>query len=101
MLISEVLCEVKRTTPKRKGHPTAEENKTQGLIETKKKRGPCSELPAKDVWFDGMDHYPIHENRNLCKYPTCSQKTMISCSKCQIHLCINDKRNCFLLFHTQ
>uniref|UniRef100_A0A2S2QMI0 PiggyBac transposable element-derived protein domain-containing protein n=1 Tax=Sipha flava TaxID=143950 RepID=A0A2S2QMI0_9HEMI len=38
MLISEVLCEVKRTTPKRKGRPTAEENKTQGLIETKKKR---------------------------------------------------------------
>lgn len=101
ILISEVLCEVKRTTPKRKGRPTAEENRTQGLIETKKKRGPCSELPAEDVRLDGMDHYPIHENRNRCKYPTCSQKTMISCSKCQIHLCINDKRNCFLLFHTQ
>lgn len=29
------------------------------------------------------------------------KKTMISCSKCQIDLCINDKRNWFLLFHTQ
>lgn len=61
IVISEVLCEGKRATPKRKGHPTAEENKTQGLIETKKKkRGPCSELPAEDVRMDGMDHYPIH-----------------------------------------
>lgn len=38
ILISEVLCEVSRTTSKRKGRPNAEENKTQGLIETKKKR---------------------------------------------------------------
>lgn len=38
ILISEVLCEMKRTTPKRKGRPTVEENRTQGLID-KKKRG--------------------------------------------------------------
>jgi len=36
ILISEVLCEIKRTTPKRKGRPTAEENRTQGLIDKKK-----------------------------------------------------------------
>lgn len=49
ILISEVLCEMKRTTPKRKGRPTAEENRIQGLIDKKKKRGPCTELPAEDV----------------------------------------------------
>jgi len=39
ILISEVLCEIKRTTQKRKGRPTAEENRTQGLIDKKKKMG--------------------------------------------------------------
>ncbi|KAL4104266.1 hypothetical protein QTP88_019575 [Uroleucon formosanum] len=100
ILISEVLCEIKRTTPKRKGRPTAEENRTQGLID-KKKRGPCTELPAEDVRLDGMDHYPFHDKRSRCKYPTCNNKTFFYCTKCQLPLCINDKRNCFLLFHTQ
>ncbi|CAI6352915.1 unnamed protein product [Macrosiphum euphorbiae] len=101
ILISEVLCEMKRTTPKRKGRPTAEENRIQGLIDKKKKRGPCTELPAEDVRLDGMDHYPFHDKRSRCKYPTCKNKTLFYCTKCQLPLCINDKRNCFLLFHTQ
>lgn len=101
ILISEVLCEMKKTTPKRKGRPTAEENRTQGLIDKKKKGGPCTELPAEDVRLDGMDHYPFHDKRSRCKYPTCENKTLFYCTKCQLPLCINDKRNCFLLFHTQ
>lgn len=103
LLISEVLCEVLKPSPRRRGRPLLTESTTEALYNTKrKKNGPCMELPSEDIRLDGMDHFPIYEkNRVRCKYPSCNYKTMISCSKCIIPLCINQDRNCFLLFHTQ
>jgi len=103
LIISEVLCEVLKPSPRRKGRPLSSENTTQSLYNAKRRRrGPCSELPAEESRLDGMDHLPIQLiSRSRCKYPTCKSKTMASCIKCALPLCFNQERNCFLLFHTQ
>ncbi|XP_050546149.1 piggyBac transposable element-derived protein 3-like [Daktulosphaira vitifoliae] len=102
LLVSEVLCEKQKVSPKRRGRPTLEENTTEYMYnEKKRRRGPCKEIPEQEVRLDGYDHYPIHTNNRIrCKYPDCNFKTMITCQKCTIPLCINKERNCFLLFHT-
>lgn len=103
LLISEVLCEILKPSPRRKGRLLLPENRTESLYDIKRRRkGSCSELPAEEIRLDGMDHLPIQQaNRIHCKYPTCKSKTMVSCIKCMIPLCFNQERNCFLLFHTQ
>lgn len=52
ILISEVLCEVKKNTLKRKRRPTAEEKKTQRLIDNKKKEDHALNYQLKTfVWM--------------------------------------------------
>jgi len=103
LLISEVLCEVLRPSPRIKGRPLLTENTTESLYNAKKrKRGPRSELPAEELRLDGMDPLPMQlTSRSRCKYPTCNSKTMAACIKCTLPLCFNGERNYFLLFHTQ
>lgn len=102
LMVSEILCQKQRLTPKRRGRPTLGENTTESrYIEKKRKRGPCKELPAQEIRLDGMDHYPVHNDlRTRCIYPDCRFKTNISCQKCTMPLCIDKERNCFLSFHT-
>lgn len=103
LLISEVLCEVLKPSPRRRGRPLLTESTTEALYNAKRKKsGPCMELPLEEIRLDGKDHFPIYEKTRIrCKYPSCNYKTIISCSKCIIPLCINQDKNCFLLFHTQ
>lgn len=62
LLISEVLCEVLKPSPRRRGRPLLTESITEALYNTKrKKNGPCMELPSEDIRLDGMDHFPIYE----------------------------------------
>ncbi|KAL3195970.1 hypothetical protein MRX96_001731 [Rhipicephalus microplus] len=53
----------------------------------------------RDVRKDGTQHWPLwNERRTRCK--TCKGGyTFVSCSKCQVYLCLNKDRNCFTHFH--
>nr|CAH7744543.1 unnamed protein product [Callosobruchus chinensis] len=70
----------------------------QQLYENKRKKGPTKEIPQEDVRKDGFDHLPYWQetDRSRCKYPGCTGKSYIICTKCQIPLCLNKDRNCFL-----
>lgn len=87
LLVSEVLCAEQKVSPKRRGRPTMEENKTECLYNEKKwRRGPCKEIPAQEIRLDGYNHYPINTDiRTRCKYPDCKFKTMITCKKCTMY----------------
>ncbi|XP_050527792.1 piggyBac transposable element-derived protein 3-like [Daktulosphaira vitifoliae] len=66
LLVSEVLCEKQKVSPKRRGRPTLEENTTEYMYnEKKRRRGPCKEIPEQEVRLDGYDHYPIHTNNRI------------------------------------
>lgn len=47
-------------------------------------------------------HWPFFDDkksRTRCKMPGCSSFTHIFCTKCEIHLCLTSKRNCFYSIH--
>lgn len=59
--------------------------------------------PSVELRFDRLDHLPdIDEKANAsrCKNIGCAKKTHIYCTKCNLHLCLTQRRNCFKLFHT-
>lgn len=58
-----------------------------------------SNLPVPDVRFDGYQHWPIYiKDKQRCKL--CIQPySRTKCSKCDIALCFNASRNCFMSYH--
>ena len=94
--LASALCkvEIKTSTPKRKAQNMENELKMQ-----RKRGGPKTSLPVKDVRQDGMNHWPAIGNRGpRCKNPLCDAKPTTYCTKCNVHLCIT-ARNCFYDFH--
>ena len=57
--------------------------------------------PPDDLRFDSMDHFPVWDTkRQRCKFRDCFESfSFIKCSKCNVHLCLNKERNCFISFH--
>ncbi|XP_067636126.1 piggyBac transposable element-derived protein 3-like [Eurosta solidaginis] len=62
--------------------------------------------PPKNLRFDGIHHYPLVEGRARCKNETCNvgdknvnNRSIFKWEKCNVHLCLNDKRNCFVAYH--
>ena len=52
--------------------------------------------------LDGYNHLPVFMNtRARCKYPKCTGKSNAACQKCNVTLCFNRDRNCFLRFHVE
>nr|CAH7764664.1 unnamed protein product [Callosobruchus chinensis] len=57
-----------------------------------------------EIRFDKCAHMPVHGKPRRCAH--CStrnvpHKSSWSCSTCSVGLCLNDKKNCFALFHTK
>lgn len=52
--------------------------------------------------FDETNHWAFFDDkpsRSLCKIKDCHNLTHVFCQKCQVHLCLNQTRNCFHRFH--
>ena len=53
--------------------------------------------PAVDICYNGIHHWPeFGDKRNRCRM--CSVINFVYFSKCQIHLCLQNERNCFMQF---
>lgn len=56
----------------------------------------------ENIRYDRFDHCPIYTKNCLrCKVKGCDLKSQVACSKCDVHLCLNLKRNCFMEYHKQ
>ncbi len=58
--------------------------------------------PCKEIKLDKMDHVPAHDQKDQptrCKRNKCTGRTFFLCKKCNVHLCITKKSNCFAEFH--
>ncbi|KAK3726791.1 hypothetical protein RRG08_058443 [Elysia crispata] len=54
--------------------------------------------PVDDVRKDGIDHFPYWSvKRDWCSY--CNAHAHLKCFKCNVSLCVNKDRNCFLAYH--
>lgn len=69
-------------------------------FEKKKQRGSVKPIPTQEVRSDSVGHWPeFGRVRQRCKHPTCKGLTPNKCTKCNVHLCLNKKKNCFRDFH--
>lgn len=62
-----------------------------------------SKQPPDETRFDEYNHLPLIDEKKSatrCKNPECkNQSTHVYCEKCNVHLCLTIKRNCFYKFH--
>ena len=65
----------------------------KALIERKKKRGgPKTIMPFKEVRLDVIGHIPTTAKRGpRCKYPACDARPVTMCKKCNVYLCVTQK----------
>jgi len=94
--VAEALCKSGIAAPSvKRGRPKDSPNEP-----VRKKRAPCH-LPVDDVRFDGINHYPaMKTERKRCRRQQCTKITQVSCVKCDVHLCMSSKSNCFVAYHT-
>ena len=61
--------------------------------------------PQNDTRYDGYQHFPqVNAERRRCKHTNCNLQTYISCSKCDVYLCVvsgKTFRNCFTDYHSK
>ena len=97
--LSQSLMFSNKDIPKKRWFPS--EESVQEQYEKKKKLSNATKpLPEKATRTDGTEHWPsFHKTRGTCKYPGCSAKKYMYCMKCQVHLCCDREKNCFLAFH--
>lgn len=68
------------------------------------KRKGTIKLPAEEIRYDRTEHLPgicHNKSQNRCRLEGCSLKTNHFCLKCGVYLCIKEKKNCFVVFHTK
>lgn len=113
--LHEQKCAAQKNNPKKRTKPPlqSQENivpkkKPKATVEMpapKKQYQATEKMPELSIRFDlTLGHLPKIDKstRVRCKYEMCGQKSSISCTECNVHLCICTKseRNCFTDFHT-
>ena len=65
----------------------------------KKRRASADAKSTHAARFDGVDHFPLNEDKKQrCK--NCSNESaFVKCGKCKVHLYLNKDRNCFAAYH--
>ena len=59
-------------------------------------------LPEDDIRYDNLRHLPnIGSTRHIRKNNMCKSRIVTYCIKCNVYLCINQNRNCFVEFHSK
>ena len=98
-LASSLLKAGKRNLMAKRGRPSSVEN---AHIAQKKIGHATRSLPEADVRLDQIGHFPEYrEVRGMCKMPNCKSRILIHCVKCNVPLCMERHRNCFMKFHTE
>lgn len=67
-----------------------------------KQRSKTEKKPANKIRYDQIGHLPEFDekkNPTRCKNDDCRHTTHAFCSKCRVHLCLLQSRNCFRDFH--
>ena len=82
----------------KKGKPSASETP-----ETKRRNTMhVAVVPQDSVRHDQVGHWPsVAEARRICRFEGCVHCTNVVCTKCNVHLCFNNKTNHFIAFHNK
>ncbi|KAG5893842.1 hypothetical protein JTB14_002568 [Gonioctena quinquepunctata] len=82
---------VQETNVKEDGNPQPDTTRRQAAL-----------LPSDNKRYDGFKHW--HSNDQLkdplsCRNRECDSRSRIRFINCNVHLCMNESRNCFMSFH--
>lgn len=83
---------------KKRGRPSIEERAVMQTPQRKKIAANVTHDMQKDLY----DHLPVWDKtRQRCQVcpSAIAHYSYVKCVKCQVHLCLNKDRNCFLIFH--
>lgn len=96
--IASALTLAGKTTTKKRGRPSSLNNEISSLPGPKKSK---TVLPVADVRYDNLGHWGVYVKKRMrCRYCP-SGYSRVQCSKCKIGLCMNERNNCFMAFHTK
>ena len=97
MAVAESLCKQNKTLERPVGRPP----KRLSTEEVRNPRGKVAAVPTpqRDIRTDGVAHWPaVKDKKNNCRH--CKVGTVrVVCTKCKVHLCLTNERNCFYNFH--
>lgn len=93
------LCKAGSLSTSTRGRPRSEEENV--LVSKRRKVTSVSNVPT-DIRWDQLSHWPKYLlSRQRCKLNECGGKTFIACSKCNVALCFNKDKYCFINFHNK
>lgn len=99
--VAQALIFSNQSRQKKRGRPSTEDSPVPSPC-TSRPRLHTEQRPIDDVRRDRVDHLPGFDDSKdgqRCKNGKCQMKTHFYCEKCNVHLCITKKRNCFKAFH--
>lgn len=87
------------------GRPsTVEKTRSHSPQPGPSKIGKKANHPVEDIRYDGQSHFPIwldkESGKRKCKLCKTS-KTQCICSKCDLHFCCSNAKNCFFDYHNK
>ncbi|XP_039969660.1 uncharacterized protein LOC120781503 [Bactrocera tryoni] len=68
------------------------------------KRYRPADQPCPEKRLDGINHWPEEsdlKSARMCRRKECKSRTRTRCTKCDVYLCLNKKKNCFTIYHTK
>ncbi|CAI6356435.1 unnamed protein product [Macrosiphum euphorbiae] len=105
-LAEELIYMGKTVTPptKKKGRPPSTPSPTvkQKLYSENQKLKHVDSRPSTSIQLDKVSHLPDLDTRKeatRCKNAGCKGRTHVYCEKCNVHLCLTTKSNCFRAIH--
>ena len=94
--VADALAKAGKTPLRRRGRPSRSDAVVDHDIASSSSNREFR--PHQDIRSDQVGHWPIHCERGRCKHCV-TGTTRWKCQKCSLHLCLNDKNNCFYSFH--
>lgn len=103
--VAEVLIKANKTPARKKGRPSSATSNPPSPAPPSPSTSRATEIrPVSEIQFDQLGHFPNFDSKKFasrCKNLDCKGQTRVICIKCQVHLCLNKEKNCFLSFHVK
>lgn len=83
----------------KRGRPSASRDVSSSPSEGPSRRA-TPVYPSTDSRYDGVEHLAVYAKRNKCRYCKSNNSfSRIKCVKCNVNLCITEKKDCFYKYH--
>lgn len=95
-----IYSQINHNVIQKKGRPSSLNSSDLMLPITSRKYKLPETKTSETIRYDQISHFPdFSKSKVRCKF--CGKHSRILCIKCQVHLCLNNNRNCFIIYHNK